>query len=47
MCSLHKNVKTVSLDVPSPFMLFKFCFEDDLELFDWSNITNFQRPFSK
>ena len=45
MCSLNKNIKTILLDVPSSIILFKFCFEDNLELVLIDLITNFQTSF--
>ena len=45
MCSLNKNIKTVLLDVPSSTILFKFCFEDNLELVLIDLITNFETSF--
>ena len=45
MCSLNKNIKTILLDVPSSFILFKFCFEDNLELVLIDLVTNFEMSF--
>ena len=45
MCSLNKNIKTILLDVPSSSILFKFCFEDNLELVLIDLITNFETSF--
>ena len=45
MSSLNKNIKTILLDVPSSFILFKFCFEDNLELVLIDLIINFETSF--